>query len=263
MVNNLLAGELLTKEHVTDKAKVLVINQALAKILSPNENVLGHKLSFGTAAQDEYAFTIIGIVSNHHIAGQQFMPPRVYRPLSSYSTLMIETLKGKHLSRHVIEQTLSSISPLFNVYRLESFTQQKKRLLMAQYITIVVSLILLLLTTILAGIGLYGILSYSTQMRRFEIGTRLAVGAKRSDIIHLIIKDNTHAIFMGITTSLVGLLILSYWFKEQFGDYLNWQLFPLLIMTAGLICTISFVACYLPLRQYINKPATYSLQGSA
>lgn len=121
---------------------------------------------------------------------------------------------------------------------------------------------LALLTILLAALGLYGILSYSTQMRRFEIGTRLAVGAKRNDIITLIIKENVNAILIGVTTSVVILTALSYLFKEQLADYLNWQLLPLFLLTVCLICMISFIACYLPLRQYINKPAIHSLKGS-
>ena len=98
-------------------------------------------------------------------------------------------------------------------------------------------------------------------MRRFEIGTRLAIGAKRKDLIAPIIKDNTSAIIIGLTISLIMLLVLYLGIDESINNYLGLQLIPIFLATLILIIIISFTACYLPLRQYINQPAIHSLKG--
>lgn len=98
-------------------------------------------------------------------------------------------------------------------------------------------------------------------MRRFEIGTRLAIGAKRKDLIVLIIKDNTSAIIIGLTISLIMLLALYLGFDDFINNYLGLQLMPIFLATLALISVISFTACYLPLRQYINQPTIFSLKG--
>ena len=258
----LIAGDYFTKAQVNDRENVLIINEVLANILAMDGKVLGRRLSFGTTKQDEYAFTIIGVVTGHKIAGQNVIPPRVYRPNNSLFSMVISHLKGQKLSLKTVEEVFASVSPVLRVYRLESLAEQKYQRIYGQYITLTVSLSLLLITLFIAAIGLYGILSYSIQMRRFEIGTRLAIGAKRRDILKLIITDNAKAIVSGIVASVVILLGLSIGFSELLSDYLTWQLLPMFLLTLTLISLISFIACYLPLRQYINKPAQYSLRGT-
>ena len=98
-------------------------------------------------------------------------------------------------------------------------------------------------------------------MRRFEIGTRMAIGAKRWDLIKLIITDNASSIVLGVITSMVILLTLTLVFNAQIEQYLTFQLLPLLLITLSLVSCISLFACYIPLRRYINRPAVYSLKG--
>ena len=121
---------------------------------------------------------------------------------------------------------------------------------------------LALITFFLAGLGLYGILSYSTQMRQLELGTRLAVGAKRYDIILLIIKDNTKPILFGVLLSLVILFSVYLSFSIDLLPYISLQLAPMFATTILLISSLSFLACYLPLRKIINFPAISSLRGT-
>jgi ABC-type antimicrobial peptide transport system permease subunit len=118
------------------------------------------------------------------------------------------------------------------------------------------------ITLFLAGIGLYGILSYSTQMRRFEIGTRLAIGAKRKDVVKLIVKDNASMILLGMLTSVVVLLGLYLGFNENLNVYLSGNLAIAFVLTVAPITLLSLFACYWPLRKYINQPVVHSLRGS-
>jgi putative ABC transport system permease protein len=259
----LIQGRTFTKDETRNNSNVLIINDVLAELISPaDKKVIGKKLSFDISGGDKYALPIIGVVSNYKVAGETAAKPQVYKPSNSLFSLLILTKKDQQLSKKDITQVLADISSIFKIYRLESVMVQKEKKLFAHYIAITISITLLLLTIALAALGLYGILSYSTQMRRFEIGTRMAIGAKRGDVIRLIIKDNTKAILLGIAVSVLLLIILALSFSEQLASYLTWQLIPLFLITLGLVSLISFAACYLPLRQYINNPAMYSLRGS-
>jgi ABC-type antimicrobial peptide transport system permease subunit len=145
---------------------------------------------------------------------------------------------------------------------MELLDDQRTALLFTQYTTAITSAALAVITFFLAAIGLYGILSYSTQMRRFEIGTRLAIGAKRFDLIRLIIKDNLSSVILGMILSLLILVGLYLGFSEQLASYINITLVYLFIITVALISLISLFACYWPLRPFINRPAIHSLRGS-
>ena len=91
----------------------------------------------------------------------------------------------------------------------------------------------------------------------------MAVGAKRGDLIKLIIKDNARAILFGMLFSLGMLLLLTFAFSEQVSHYLTLQLLPVFIVTLAMISMLSLFACYFPLRQYINKPVIHALKGNA
>jgi ABC-type antimicrobial peptide transport system permease subunit len=98
-------------------------------------------------------------------------------------------------------------------------------------------------------------------MRRFEIGTRMAIGAKSRQLITMVIHDNAKPVIVGVGLSKVLLLALYAGFSEALVDYMSLSLIGVFVMTLVLIAAISFYACYVPLRQYINRPAIYSLRG--
>lgn len=264
MGQSFIAGDNFNAQDYVDRAPSLVINQVLAKQLSTGEagttkhTAIGQKLSFG----GPNAFTIIGIVNDFELPGQSHIPPRVYMPNLNRSSLLIQLKEHQTITRQELVELTKSVSSNISLYRLSSLPEQKFQRLFSQYTSAITTSALTLITFILSAIGLYGVLSYSTQMRRFEIGTRLAVGAKRFDVIKLIIKDNASSIALGILASFVMLAVLIFGFSDQINSYLTMALLPVLLITLSAISFISFIACYLPLRQYINSPVVHSLKGS-
>lgn len=253
----LLAGNYFSKSDISDNNSVIIINDVLAKKLSPQGNALGLKLS-----SRGKVFTVTGIVKGVKMPKQDKIPLRYYQPaLSNSSKFLIKFKNNQALSREKLTTLLNTTSKLYAIYDLTPLTEQVQLQLFSQITTAITAAVLALFTFFLAGIGLYGILSYSTQIRRFEIGTRMAIGAKRKELILLILKENAPSILFGIATSIIVLLVLTLGFNEQFNSYLTLQLLPIFLVTLGLVSLISFCACYLPLRQYINRPAIYSLRG--
>jgi ABC-type antimicrobial peptide transport system permease subunit len=148
------------------------------------------------------------------------------------------------------------------IYDYQSLSSVQNQAHFSQRTAAISTAILALITLGLAGIGIYGILSYSSQTRRFEIGTRMAIGAKGKDIVLMVIKDNTTALFAGVVVSLLLLLSLYLMFTQKFNYYLNIESVWLFIGTSLLITMLSMIACYLPLRRYIDKPVVHSLKGN-
>jgi ABC-type antimicrobial peptide transport system permease subunit len=99
-------------------------------------------------------------------------------------------------------------------------------------------------------------------MRRYEIGTRLAIGAKQRDLIFLVLKENGKAVISGILGSGILLGFIYYLFEKSIIEYLTLPILPLLIFSLGMISLLSFCSCYLPLRKYLKQPAIYALRGN-
>jgi predicted permease len=263
----LLQGENFTKLDSRDNNYLMIVNQAFAKQLTPDGDVVGMRL----VSINEPEFKIIGIVKDIAIPGDTPFGsddvaapiPRAYVPDNLNDNKFILKIKAdQSISRQQLGKLLAEVDARYSVFSFKSADDMLTQSLFTQITTAVTTTALTLITFFLAGIGLYGILSYSTQMRRFEIGTRMAIGAKRGDLILLIIKDNVKPIVFGLLLSLVILLSVYFFFSVELSSYITAQLAPLFLVTLVLISTLSLLACYLPLRRFINSPAINSLRGN-
>ncbi|MEP0355224.1 ABC transporter permease [Paraglaciecola sp.] len=251
----LLEGHYFTAADVKGSNKVMIINDVFAQQLAPNGSAVG--LSFDNGA------TVIGVVKGILVPAQNYIPPRFYFPESpTRNMFLVKTKVGQAITPEQVVSVLQQVSSELKLFSLSTLDSHRVDRLFGQYTTAITTGALAVITFLLAGIGLYGILSYSTQIRRFEIGTRLAIGAKRSDVVKLIVKDNASMILLGILTSVLVLLALYLGFNDNLDNYLGGNLIIAFVLTVVPITLLSLFACYWPLRKYINQPAIYTLRGS-
>lgn len=251
----LIAGDYFSESDIKDNNNVMIINDVFAKQLAPDGNAIG--LTFDNGA------TVVGVVKGILLPGKDSIEPRFYFPASpTRNMFLIKAKTGQAITREQIVKVLQQVSSQIKLFSLSTLDSRRVERLFSQYTTAVTSGVLAIITFLLAGLGLYGILSYGTQMRRFEIGTRLAIGAKRSDIVKLIVKDNASMILLGMLTSVLVLLALYLGFNQSLNTYLSENLVLALVLTVTPILLLSLFACYWPLRKYINQPAIRSLRGS-
>ncbi|MCJ8320948.1 MAG: ABC transporter permease [Colwellia sp.] len=260
----LLTGDFFTAQDIISKKEIIIINDVFAKALvgvnGSIDDVIGLKIKVLGNSDEQ---TVVGVVKGGNIPNVAFEPMQSYHPTwRASSNTLIKLNEGASLSREQVVNAIKAVTSKYTIFEINSLSDIRQQMLFSQYTTVVTTLVLTLLTLFLAAIGLYGVLSYSTQMRRFEIGTRMAIGAKKLDLIALIIKENTRSIVLGIFFSGLILLVLSLSFSAVVESYLTLQLITAFLGTLCLVILISVIACYLPLRQYINQPAIHSLKGS-
>jgi len=263
---SLLLGDNFTNIDVQNQNNVMIVNDVLARELTEKGDVVGKKVFF----KDDRIFTIIGVVNGMKVPAEQAVGARVYIPKSAVydlrpiekQSVLFKLKENQEITREQVVKVIKSVSSSFSVDKLEALEDVRHQRLFNQIVTTFVTALLSIFSLLLAGIGIYGILSYSIEIRRFEIGARLAIGAKRVNIFTLIFKDNAGGIFIGFVLSSLLLLCLIFSFDRYLNTYINLQMLPLFILTLSSILVISFLACYLPLRQYINKPVIQSLKGS-
>ena len=254
----MLRGDNFSRQQIKDGERVVIINDAFATTLKPDGDVVGDKLNYFGGEH-----IIIGVVKGLKSPADGVIPLRRYTPDKSARTnFMIKVKTGQQLTEQQSLVLINKITTQYSIFSFKSLATDRTRLLFTQYTTLAITAILTALTIFLASIGLYGVLSYSSQMRRFEIGTRMAVGAKGKDIVALIFKDNAPALLAGLVLGLIILLLSFFGFRGSLDQYITNDLIPLFILTLVVISAISFFSCYLPLRQYIKKPAIHCLRGS-
>ncbi len=256
----LVEGDFFSAEDFKDENELMIINDVYAaKLLADtNGSVLGSKISIV-----DTHYTVSGVVSGVK------MPTETDIPMHSYllttqadSRFLIKLKPNQDMSREMVISMLQEVSGQLDLLEIKALGEQRDQLLFTQYTTAITSAVLAVLTLFLASIGLYGILNYATQMRRFELGTRLAIGAKRMDVLGLIIKENAGSVGIGIVISLIAMLALYIGFSDALVSYINPQLIILFIVTLMLISIMTLFACYWPLRSIINYPVIRTLRGS-
>ncbi|MCJ8273814.1 MAG: ABC transporter permease, partial [Psychrosphaera sp.] len=267
-----LAGVFFSSQDVRDKKPVMIVNEQFAQLLTKTGDTVESLLSKGLGKRlvfrGDKAFTIIGIVKGIQVPGQDQITPRVYvtvRPsgperIRNKLALMIKTKDHQSLSRQQIVDAIKTVSKQFTANKWVSLGDSRHQLLFSQYTSAITTAALTVLTIVLATIGLYGILSYTVQLRKFELGTRMAVGAKRADLIRLIITDNVGSMLLGVLISLVTLIGL--YAVSGNGLQLNAiQMVIIFALTFMVITVVCLSACYLPLRDFINRPAAFCLRN--
>lgn len=255
----LLEGDFFSEADIKDRNRVMIVNDVFANRLNPEGSAVGMQISPGGPDN----FTIVGVVKGIKMPGANDIPIRVYVPSSLASSVAtLNLVPGQTVTREQMVSVLQEVSGMWSIFGLENLKDTQKRLLFTEYTTAYTTAILAILTLFLAGVGLYGILSYSTQMRRFELGTRMAIGATKKHLTSMIVRDNSTVIVTGLIVSIVILALAYIGFSDAIASYMGIHLVTAFIVTVVAIVGLSLFACYWPLREFINKPAIMSLRGS-
>lgn len=266
---SVIQGDNFTLVDRKDNNRLMIVNQSFASQIKADGDVIG--MQIGTGGPDP--FKIIGIVKDINVPGDAATDhdssatttgvPRVYVPNGLNGQSFLLKLKpGQSLSREKLGKLLAEVDKRYSVFSFNSADDILTQTLFAEITTAVTTAILASLVFLLAGIGLYGILSYGTQLRRFELGARMAIGATGKHLIKLIIGDNTKAVLVGFVGSVVLFAVAYIGLSDYIQPFLNWQVLPMLIASLVLIILVTLFACYWPLRQYIKRPAIFTLRGS-
>jgi len=244
----LLKGRDFTEQEMWETSGVVIINESLAERLFPNENPLGKRLKHGSQWQ-----TIIGIVGDvrqRRLNEEAY--PQLYVTYADFKhttmTLALRTTTDPAALIPAVRrevQTLDPALPVFNVMALDSFIG---RTISGWRLSALLLGLFASLALLLAAVGIYGVLSYSTEQRTREIGLRMALGAQRSDVLRLIVGQGLKVVAAGVVIGLVAALALSRVMKSLlFGvtatDPLTFAGVALLLVVVALI------ACFIPARR--------------
>ncbi len=210
----LLQGRNFTAQEVSSQALVVIINETLARQLQPDGKVIGQKLY---SRDGNTSYEIIGVSSDHHLP-DQWSAVETGRSYLTRNCGSICQSTNSAQTRHAVEQNRyqcchdPSLAALSRCQYLQH-RLQREPVLFNNYLAAAVTSTLVVLSFVLAAIGIYGVLSYSVQLRRFELGVRMAIGARPATILRQLLGENLKPVLAGLALAAVGLAAL--WFGLQ------------------------------------------------
>ena len=254
------SGRDFTPADKVGSPNVVIINEALARRFFPNQNPIGRHIVVGRQTASE----IVGVAGDVKNSGLAQEPQvQLYFPFAQLPwgnmNLLVRTAGDPHNMVGSIRAQISaadSDQPVTDIKTVDelmngSLTQPR----FAMFLLSMFSAIAL----VLAVVGIYGVLAYSVAQRRQELGIRMALGAEKSDILKLVVRQGIQLTAIGVLIGLVAAaaltrLISSLLYKVGAWDATTFLIAPLIFLLIGLL------ASYLPARRAITVDPTEALR---
>lgn len=200
MGQRLLRGRDFNEHDGLKSARVAIVNEKLARHYFPGRDPVGLKFQEGQVGRD---IEIVGVVKDMMEGGVRAGPLEIaYMPeKQSRTSGLVLLARTADDPRRVIPSLLGivkSIDPRLPVFSVHTLDVDVEMGLSSERMLGFLSSLFAVLATLLAGIGLYGVIAYSVTRRRREIGIRLAVGAQRGDVAELFARESLALVLAGL-----------------------------------------------------------------
>lgn len=209
----LVAGRDFDERDTAGRPTVVVVNEALAREFWPGDSPLGRRIRMQMAGRTLDA-EIVGTVADVRLVGLEMAPrsqlywPFAQAPVTALSVLARTAGDPAQLAQPA-KQAVASLDPGLPVADVMPLERVVGDALQQRRFTFGLLGSFALVAALLAGLGLFGVLSYSVRERRREWGIRLALGATRADVAGLVLRDGAHLVLLGGAAGLVAALALS------------------------------------------------------
>jgi putative ABC transport system permease protein len=214
----LVSGRLFEDRDRKESEPVAIVNEALAGKYFPNQNPIGAHIRIGISPKVSSWLTIVGVVANekdrdffNEMAWENI--PAVFRPISQQpplrGSLVVRTVMPSAALGIVIQKYIASLDSRVPVGEPETLDQRVEKLLAYPRFRAAVLSIFATLAVVLAGVGLYGVLSHLTAQRVQEFGVRMVLGARRQDVLLLVIRQGLLVTSAGIAAGLILAMIVA------------------------------------------------------
>ena len=244
-----IAGRLLSS---SDEGKhYAVVSELTAKTLWPGKDAIGQQ--FGRAGLNEDPFTVIGVVGNARtVTLSQQDPMMVYMPYWYRSDktggLVVRTRQDPATMADAMRRAISQIDAEVPVQEMRLLGGVVEDSVANRRFEMQLLLLFAASALLLAGLGVYGVVTYSVVQRQKEIGLRVALGAQRKNIYGLVLQDGLVPVFAG---ALVG-VALAFAFARVVGSLL-FEVSPynaaITTSAVSVLVMMGTAACLLPARR--------------
>jgi putative ABC transport system permease protein len=262
----LLVGRGFTDADRESGQQVAMVNALVAKRLFPRADPMGKRFMFGRLALGDAPkwITIVGVLADTKMYGLG-NPARleVYVPYCQVPphemTLLVKSSREPAPLSAAIRQVVASIDkeqPVFGIATMQDLVDSS---VSKPRITLILLGLFSGLALVLAAVGIYGVISYSVGQREKELGIRIALGAKRGDVLQLVLAQGGKIALGGIVAGIAGSVALTQLMARLLYSVSAFD--PLIFSAAALgLAFIAMAACYIPARRSMGVDPLIALR---
>jgi putative ABC transport system permease protein len=253
---SLRSGRSFTAADTRESRRVTIVNETFARRMWPGENPLGKFVKQGWPETPEETAPwkeVVGVAADVKLEGvDQDTPMQAFLPLTQEPSrgvaLVARTSVPPESLSKPVETVVQSLEKDLPVTRVVSMENLMRTSIARQMLSTVILAVFAGVAILLAGVGLYGVISHSVTERTREIGVRLALGCERGRVVRLFVLQGLAIAALGTIVGLAGAYYLSQWlvtmlFQVQPTDPATYVAVMILLLA------VAAAACYFPARR--------------
>ena len=237
-----------------NKPIVAVVNQEFVHLFfSDGEAPIGKHILLAVGSPNQTPVTIVGVAAAVRRTGPSDKPlPQVLLPMAQSPgidlAILLRTANDPNTIVSAVRTQVLAIDkelPLFDVATMNDLLAEETadQRFEAAAVGLFAALALLL-----AGVGIYGVISYMVSQRTQEIGIRMALGAQRADVLHMVVRDGMFMAAVGVAVGIGGALTLTRLMRNLLFQITPTDTTTYLTVT-GILITVALLACCIPARR--------------
>jgi predicted permease len=217
----LIEGRDFTEHDAGKKVTVAIVNQKFAKHFYGDRSPLGRHLGFGDKKGMKFPIEIIGVTEDTLYEGPREGTRRqVFAALrqADYpvnAVFYIRTAQDANTMFNTLRSKVRELDPALPVYAMKTVDRQLDETLSTERLIAALSASFGVLATVLAALGLYGVMAFVVARRTREIGLRMALGAPRSQVVAMVLRETLTLVIAGLAVGVPTALLTGRYVSKQ------------------------------------------------
>ncbi len=241
-------GRDFTAADIKKDNNVVIVNRKFAEHFFKGKSAIGRRLGRGTGPQTKYNIEIIGVVEDSLYEGpREGVRRQVFWPNwgKNSATFYVRTTEASAGAFNLVRSEVKRLDAAMPVYDVKTLQGQLDETLLTDRLIALLSAGFGLLATLLASIGLYGVMAFIVARRRKELGIRLALGAERTGVLWIVMREVLLLLTLGLAVGVPAAIGL--------GRYVSSQLYGIqpndpwiAVSTMAVLAVVSVAAGLIP-----------------
>ncbi|HMC61758.1 MAG TPA: FtsX-like permease family protein, partial [Candidatus Solibacter sp.] len=218
---SLLEGRDFDERDAGSKWTVAVVNRNFATHFFGDKSPLGRHVGFGDGPKSKQEIQIIGVAQDSLYEGpregvhRQVFLPEFQNDYPGSSTFYVRTSVNSKTMFGALRRKIAELDPSMPIYQMKTLERQLDETLSTERLIAMLSAAFGVLATVLAAIGLYGVMAFVVARRTKEIGLRMALGAPRGAVIWMVMRETALLVGLGLAVGVPAAWALSRYVSTQ------------------------------------------------